>query len=104
MLLFVSIQYCVSSKICKRSHLLRRDAKKVKFFFSESTMRFSNFKFRLVIWNIFFLRFDTHITLSEKKLPLDGQGFKIIGEAEKNLSINVLIHGSSQSKTCAQSA
>ena len=32
---------------------------------------YSNIKFRIVIWNTYLLlRFDKHITLSEKKLPL----------------------------------
>ena len=34
----------------------------------------SNFKFKIVFWNIFFfeiLRFEKHITLSEKKPPLE---------------------------------
>ena len=30
----------------------------------------SNFKFRTMIWNTFFWRFEKHITLSKKKLPL----------------------------------
>ena len=36
-----------------------------------------NFKFRIVIWNIFFWRFEKRIALSEKKPPLEAYCFNI---------------------------
>ena len=52
-----------------------------------------HFKFRIVIWNVFFLRFEKHISLSEKKPPLGVKlyvpGWPVSCDLQTQLYINL---------------